>query len=232
MNGKLYLIPSEMGEQDSERLFPAYNLRVLDTIKYFVVENARTSRRFLKKVCPTVNLEEIVFSEINKHAPTDRVSEMMKPLFDGHDMGVISEAGMPCIADPGNLIVAEAHKKNVQVVPLVGPNSIIMALIASGFNGQNFAFHGYVPIKDERKKMLTSWESVALRTGQTQIFMETPYRNMQLFADLLATLRPSTRLCLATDITLPTESIKTHTVADWKKQQPNLQKRPTIFLIL
>lgn len=232
MNGKLYLIPSEMGEQDSERLFPAYNLRVLDTIKYFVVENARTSRRFLKKVCPTVNLEEIVFSEINKHAPADRVSEMMKPLFDGHDMGVISEAGMPCIADPGNLIVAEAHKKNVQVVPLVGPNSIIMALIASGFNGQNFAFHGYVPIKDERKKMLTSWESVALRTGQTQIFMETPYRNMQLFADLLATLRPSTRLCLATDITLPTESIKTHTVADWKKQQPNLQKRPTIFLIL
>lgn len=232
MNGKLYLIPSEMGEQDSERLFPAFNLRVLDTIKYFVVENARTSRRFLKKVCPTVNLEEIVFSEINKHAPADRVSEMMKPLFDGHDMGVISEAGMPCIADPGNLIVAEAHKKDVQVVPLVGPNSIIMALIASGFNGQNFAFHGYVPIKDERKKMLTSWESVALRTGQTQIFMETPYRNMQLFADLLATLRPSTRLCLATDITLPTESIKTHTVADWKKQQPNLQKRPTIFLIL
>ena len=232
MNGKLYLIPSEMGEQDSERLFPAYNLRVLDTIKYFVVENARTSRRFLKKVCPTVNLEEIVFSEINKHAPADRVSEMMKPLFDGHDMGVISEAGMPCIADPGNLIVAEAHKKNVQVVPLVGPNSIIMALIASGFNGQNFAFHGYVPIKDERKKMLTSWESVALRTGQTQIFMETPYRNMQLFADLLATLRPSTRLCLATDITLPTESIKTLTVAEWKKQQPNLQKRPTIFLIL
>ena len=232
MNGKLYLIPSEMGEQDSERLFPAYNLRVLDTIKYFVVENARTSRRFLKKVCPTVNLEEIVFSEINKHAPADRVSEMMKPLFDGHDMGVISEAGMPCIADPGNLIVAEAHKKNVQVVPLVGPNSIIMALIASGFNGQNFAFHGYVPIKDERKKMLTSWESVALRTGQTQIFMETPYRNMQLFADLLATLRPSTRLCLATDITLPTENIKTLTVAEWKKQQPNLQKRPTIFLIL
>lgn len=232
MNGKLYLIPSEMGEQSPERLFPAFNLGILGSIKYFVVENARTSRRFLKKVCPTVNIEETEFYEINKHSPADSIAEMMRPLFAGNDMGVISEAGMPCIADPGNLIVAEAHKKNIQVVPLVGPNSIIMALIASGFNGQNFAFHGYVPIKDDRKKMLTSWESMALRTGQTQIFMETPYRNMQLFADLLATLRPSTRLCLATDITLPTESIKTLTVAEWKKQQPNLQKRPTIFLIL
>ena len=231
MNGTLYLIPSEMGEQTSERLFPPFNLNTIQSIRYFVVENTRTARRFIKKVCPTIRIEELEFFEINKHAPSEKLAEMMQPLFDGYDMGIISEAGMPCIADPGNLIVAEAHKRNVRVVPLVGPNSIIMALIASGFNGQNFAFHGYVPIKDERKKMLTTWESVAQRTGQTQIFMETPYRNEQLFADLLSVLRPTTKLCVATDITLPSEFIKTKTIAEWKKEIPAIQKRPTIFLI-
>lgn len=232
MKGILYLIPSEMGEQSPEWLFPNRNMEVIRNVKYYVVENERTSRRFIKKVCPDVTIDDIVFYEINKHAPSEQVAEMMKPLYEGHDMGVISEAGMPCIADPGNLIVAEAHAHGVQVVPLVGPNSIIMALISSGFNGQNFAFHGYVPIKEERKKMLQTWESLAQRTGQTQIFMETPYRNQQLFNDLKAVLRPTTKLCIATDITLPTESIRSMTIAEWKRVDIDIQKRPSIFLLL
>lgn len=232
MSGKIYLIPSEMGEQSPERLFPAFNLSIIREVNYYIVENVRTARRFIKKIIPDKNIEQTVFYEINKHAPAEQVAEMMKPLYAGENMGIISEAGMPCIADPGNLIVAEAHKKGVSVVPLVGPNSIIMALIASGFNGQDFSFHGYVPIKDDRKKTIQMWESIALRTGQTQIFMETPYRNVQLFNDLLMLLRPTTRLCIATDITLPSESIKTLTIAEWKKCTPDIQKRPSIFLIL
>lgn len=232
MIGKIYLIPTEMGEQTSSRLFPTFNVEIIKTLNFFVVENVRTARRFIKKVCPEKVIDECTFFEINKHSPSEFVQEMIKPVLLGSNLGIMSEAGMPCIADPGNLVVAEAHKNNIQVVPLVGPNSIIMALIASGFNGQNFSFHGYVPIKEERKKSILAWESIAQRTGQTQIFMETPYRNQQLFQELTTILRPLTKLCIATDITLETESIQTKTIADWKKSVPNLQKRPTIFLIL
>lgn len=232
MIGKIYLIPTEMGEQSPSRLFPNFNVEIISSLTFFVVENVRTARRFIKKVCPEKVIDECTFFEINKHSPSEFVQEMIKPVLSGSNLGIMSEAGMPCIADPGNLVVAEAHKNNIQVVPLVGPNSIIMALIASGFNGQNFSFHGYVPIKEERKKSILAWESFAQRTGQTQIFMETPYRNQQLFQELTDILRPSTKLCIATDITLETESIQTKTIADWKKSVPNLQKRPTIFLIL
>ncbi len=231
MNGKLYLIPSEMGEQTYEVLFPEMNRTIISAVDWYIVENIRTVRRFIKKVCPDKDIENTHFFEINKHAPDEQVDEMMRPLLEGHDMGIVSEAGMPCIADPGNLVVAKAHQKGIRVIPLVGPNSIIMALIASGFNGQNFAFHGYVPIKDERKKKILKMESVALSTGQTQIFMETPYRNQQLFTELTTLLRPTTKLCIATDITLPTEDIKTRTIAEWKKHVPEIQKRPSIFLL-
>lgn len=232
MNGKIYLIPSEMGEQGYEMLFPDMNRTIICSVDWYIVENVRTVRRFIKKICPEKDIEKTHFFEINKHAPNEQVDEMMRPLLDGHDMGIVSEAGMPCIADPGNLVVAKAHQKGIRVIPLVGPNSIIMALIASGFNGQNFAFHGYVPIKDERKKKILQMESVSLSTGQTQIFMETPYRNQQLFTELTSILRPTTRLCIATDITLPTEDIKTRTIAEWKKQVPEIQKRPSIFLLM
>lgn len=221
-----------MGEQSPFRLFPTCNIEIVQTLNFFVVENVRTARRFIKKVCPNKIIDDCRFFEINKHAPADSVQEMLQPVLNGSNLGIMSEAGMPCIADPGNLVVAEAHKKNIQIVPLVGPNSILMALIASGFNGQNFSFHGYVPIKDERKRSILSWESIAQRTGQTQIFMETPYRNQQLFQELTTILRPTTRLCIATDITLENEFIKTMTIAEWKKNVPDLQKRPTIFLIL
>ena len=231
MNGKIYLIPSEMGEQTYEALFPEMNRTIISAVDWYIVENIRTVRRFIKKVCPDKDIDNTHFFEINKHAPDEQVDEMMRPLLEGHDMGIVSEAGMPCIADPGNLVVAKAHQKGIRVIPLVGPNSIIMALIASGFNGQNFAFHGYVPIKDERKKKILQMESVALSTGQTQIFMETPYRNQQLFTELTTLLRPTTKLCIATDITLPTEDIKTRTMAEWKKHSPEIQKRPSIFLL-
>ena len=232
MSGKVYLIPSEMGEQRHELLFPEMNRTIISSVDWYIVENIRTARRFIKKVYPEKDIDQTHFFEINKHAPAEQIDEMMRPLFEGHDMGIVSEAGMPCIADPGSLVVARAHEKGIRVVPLVGPNSIIMALIASGFNGQNFAFHGYIPIKDERKKKILQMESQALSTGQTQIFMETPYRNQQLFIDLTNTLCPSTKLCIATDITLPTEDIKTRTVAEWKKNVPELQKRPSIFLLM
>lgn len=229
--GKIYLIPSEMGEQGAERLFPVFNMDILHRVHYYIVENIRTARRFIKKVCPDVVIDNLVFFELNKHVPSDKVRDMLNPVFSGNDMGIISEAGMPCIADPGGLVVAEAHRNSIQVVPLVGPNSIIMALISSGFNGQNFAFHGYVPIKEDRKKSLVQWESIAQKTGQTQIFMETPYRNIQLFEDLMSCLKPSTRLCIATDITLSTEEIHTRTIQEWKHKIPEIQKRPSIFLL-
>ncbi len=231
MRGNIYLIPCEMGEQKPSILFPEYNLQIIEQTNYFIAENARTIRRFIKKVCPNKHIEEATIFEINKHSPSEEIQTMMQPLLEGHNMGIISEAGLPCIADPGNLVVARAHELGIRVIPLVGPNSIIMALISSGFNGQNFAFHGYIPIKEERKKMILQMETTAARTGQTQIFMETPYRNQQLFTDLTTYLKPSTKLCIATDITLQTEEIKTKTISEWKKCTPNIQKRPSIFLI-
>ena len=232
MTGKIYLIPSPMGEQDEKRLFPAYNIAVIQEVNHYIVENVRTARRFIKKVFPEKDIENTIFNELNKHNPAENIEQMIQPVFDGFDIGIISEAGMPCIADPGSLVVEYAHKKNVQVIPLVGPNSIIMALISSGFNGQNFVFHGYLPIKEGRKPFVLQMEQNAQRLKQTQIFMETPYRNQQLFSELLTWLRPATRLCIATDVTLPTEKIRTYPISEWKKKTVELQKRPSIFLIM
>ena len=221
-----------MGEQDEKRLFPAYNIAVIQEVNHYIVENVRTARRFIKKVFPEKDIENTIFNELNKHNPAENIEQMIQPVFDGFDIGIISEAGMPCIADPGSLVVEYAHKKNVQVIPLVGPNSIIMALISSGFNGQNFVFHGYLPIKEGRKPFVLQMEQNAQRLKQTQIFMETPYRNQQLFSELLTWLRPATRLCIATDVTLPTEKIRTYPISEWKKKTVELQKRPSIFLIM
>ena len=221
-----------MGEQDEKRLFPAYNIAVIQEVNHYIVENVRTARRFIKKVFPEKDIENTIFYELNKHNPAENIEQMIQPVFDGFDIGIISEAGMPCIADPGSLVVEYAHKKNVQVIPLVGPNSIIMALISSGFNGQNFVFHGYLPIKEGRKPFVLQMEQNAQRLKQTQIFMETPYRNQQLFSELLTWLRPATRLCIATDVTLPTEEIRTYPISEWKKKTVEIQKRPSIFLIM
>ncbi|MDR1760812.1 MAG: SAM-dependent methyltransferase [Bacteroidales bacterium] len=230
--GKIYLIPCEMGEQESTRLFPPVNAEIINTLSYFIVENIRSERRSLKRMLPYIVIDNLHFSELDKHAKEINISDLLQPALNGYSIGIMSEAGMPCIADPGALVVNKAHELGLQVVPLIGPNSIVMALIASGGNGQNFAFHGYVPIKEQRKSFLLHAEQSAKRFGQTQIFMETPYRNQNLFAEMLQLLQPTTKLCIASHITLNNEYIATKTIADWRKTAIDINKKPTIFVII
>lgn len=229
--GKIYLIPTEMGAQSPFQLFPNQNLEIVKQLQFYFVENIRTARRNIKKMYSESNIDAITFFELDKHASSTNINEILNPVLLGNDLGIMSEAGMPCIADPGNIIVERAHELGIQIVPLVGPNSIVMALIASGFNGQNFVFHGYIPIKENRNFFIQNMEAVAYKTGQTQIFMETPYRNQRLFEELMVLLKPETKLCIATHITLSDECIKTKKIKDWKLQVPDIQKRPTIFVI-
>jgi len=229
--GKLFLIPAFLGEQSPKTVFPEYNSEVIKSLSYFIVENIRTARRCIKKVCPSVVIDNLTFFELDKHKPNSGIDQMMIPLLQGNDVGILSEAGMPCIADPGNIVVALAHRQKIRVVPLIGPSSILLALIASGFNGQNFTFHGYLPIKEQRKQSIQKIEAIANTTGQTQIFMETPFRNDKLFDELIQILTPNTKLCIACDISTETEFIKTKTIKEWKANKPELHKRPAIFLI-
>ncbi len=230
--GIIYLLPCEMGEQDSARLFPAFNTKIAVSLSYFIVENIRSARRSLKKINPAIIIDNLHFSELDKHSQNIDINKMLQPALEGNDIGIMSEAGMPCIADPGALVVNRAHELSLQVVPLVGPTSIVMSLVASGGNGQNFAFHGYVPIKEQRKSFLQHIEQSAKRLGQTQIFMETPYRNQNLFAEMLQLFQPSTKLCVACNITLPDEFIATKTIAEWRKTAIDVNKKPTMFVII
>ena len=228
----LFLIPTSLGESDFNRILPSQNTEIVSVLRYFIVEDVRTARRFLKKANPAIDIDNLTFFILNQHTSPEELSDFLKPMFDGNDMGVISEAGCPAIADPGADVVAIAQKNNFIVVPLVGPSSILLSLMASGFNGQNFAFVGYLPIQpDERSKAIKKLESRVYSENQTQIFIETPYRNMKMLEEILKVCQPSTRLCIATDITLETEYIKTKTIKDWKLQFPDLNKRPCIFLI-
>ncbi|HLP05920.1 MAG TPA: SAM-dependent methyltransferase [Paludibacter sp.] len=228
----LYLLPTTLGDSSLERVLPMYNTSVISQLKSFIVEDIRTARRFLKKVDPAIDIDGLTFFILNQHTSPDEIHSFLKPMFGGSDMGVISEAGCPAIADPGADVVAIAQKSNFKVEPLIGPSSILLSLMASGFNGQSFAFVGYLPIQPaERSKMLRKLESRAYAENQTQIFIETPYRNMKMFDEIIHACQPSTRLCIAADITLETEFIKTKTVGEWKKQIPDLNKRPCIFLI-
>ncbi len=229
----LYLIPTMLGEtEDLSSVLPAGNAEIITGLKYFIVENLRTARRFLKKVNRDINIDELTFFELNKHTKPEEVSQFLQPLKAGNDVGIISEAGCPAIADPGADVVALAQKLNFRVVPLVGPSSILLSLMASGFNGQSFAFLGYLPVQQgDRVKALKKMESRIYSEDQTQIFIETPYRNMKMLDDILATCQPNTKLCVAADITLETEYIKTNPISVWKKQKPNLNKRPCIFLL-
>jgi len=231
MTGTLYLIPSFMGEQSPDVLFPIYNTLIIKKIQYYIVENARTARRSLKHMCPDISIETLHIQEIDKHAQNIPIDSILQPLMLGIDMAIMSEAGMPCIADPGNIFVAKAHAIGASVVPLVGPNSIIMALIASGFNGQQFCFHGYVPIKQGRIQALKHWEQQAIKHSITQICMETPYRNISLLQDMVQVLQPQTKLCIAANITLPNQYIQTKSVGEWKKNMPDIHKQPAIFII-
>lgn len=232
MSAKLYLLPTTLGESEINAVLPSTNNEICSQLKHYIVEDVRTARRFLKKVDKTIDIDSIQFYVLNKHTTAEELSTFLKPLVAGFDMGVLSEAGCPAIADPGADVVRMAQEKNIQVVPLVGPSSIILSLMASGFNGQNFAFNGYLPIQDdERIAMLKKIEKKVYNEQQTQIFIETPYRNMKLVADIVQHCMPNTKLCIATDITLESEFIKTKTNAEWKKGIPDLHKRPCIFLL-
>ena len=228
----LYLIPTTLGETALDTILPAQNDQIVISLKYFIVENIRTARRFLKKVNREINIDELTFFELNQHTSPEEISTFLKPMQEGQDMGVISEAGCPAVADPGADVVAIAQQRNYVVKPLVGPSSILLSLMASGFNGQSFTFHGYLPIQQsDRAKMLKKMEVQIYNNNQTQLFIETPYRNMKILEDILTVCMPDTKLCIAVDITLETEFIKTKTVKEWKSQKPDLNKRPCIFLL-
>ena len=217
MMGNLYLIPTTLGESETARVIPSDVAAIVKEIKYFIVENIRTTRRYLRKLDPQLNIDELVFFELNQHTESHLMEEFLKPVIEGFDVGIISEAGCPGVADPGAEVVKLAHLKHIRVIPLVGPSSILLSLMASGMNGQNFAFIGYIPVKPiERVKAIRDIEKRSAMEKQTQIFIETPYRNTALMNDLITTLSDQTRLCVASDITLATEYIKTQTIAQWK----------------
>ena len=232
MKATLYLIPVTLGDTEHSRALPAYNREVILSLKHFIVENVRTARRFLKKMEPSIVIDELNFSELNEHTSPEKIVDMLAPLETGESVGVISEAGCPAVADPGADLVAVAQRKGYRVTPLVGPSSILMALMASGFNGQRFAFQGYLPVdaakRIERMKVL---EARMYAEEETQIFIETPYRNNKLLEDFIRVCKPSTRLCIASNITCDDEFIRTRPVKEWARNMPDLKKKPAIFLI-
>lgn len=220
-----------MSDDSLSKVIPKYNLEVIDTIQVFVVEELRTARRFLKSCGIQRNIDDLLFFELNEHTDNSNLDNFLTPLQRGQDVGVLSEAGCPAIADPGAHLVKLAHEKGINVVPLVGPTSIILALMSSGMNGQNFAFNGYLPVKDGRNKAIKSLEQLSKQKNQTQIFIEAPYRNQKLLEDLLSTCHGDTLLCIGVDITGSSESIVTKTIRDWKKHIPDINKKPSIFLL-
>jgi 16S rRNA (cytidine1402-2'-O)-methyltransferase len=233
MKGKLYLIPIPLGNCSSEFVIPNDVSRIISNLNHFIVENTRTARRYIRSMDAQKNIDKITFFVLNKHTQPKDMEAFLDPANNGYNMGIISEAGVPAIADPGAELVSLAHESGIEVIPLVGPSSILLSLMASGLNGQSFTFHGYLPIKNnERTQKLKSIEKESQKENKTQIFMETPYRNNKLFADILKTCKINTRLCVASNITLKEEYIKTKTIEKWKQEEINLHKKPTVFLLL
>jgi len=232
MKGTLFLIPAPLGDCSLEMVVPAGVESVVGRLDYFIVENVRTARRYIRKLVPDKPIDPITFYTLNKHTPSREIAGFLKPLEEGFDVGLVSEAGVPGIADPGEEAVAEAQRRGIVVVPMVGPSSIILALMGSGLNAENFAFNGYLPIKSgERIRKINALEKKSRHESQTQIFMETPYRNGKLLADILNQCMDETWLCIASEITTEREIIRTRTIRQWKKQVPDLHKKPTIFIL-
>ncbi|MFZ4411873.1 MAG: SAM-dependent methyltransferase [Bacteroidales bacterium] len=230
--GKLYLIPTTLGDSAVDNVIPSYNREVINKISIYIVEEVRTARRFLKKAGLIMPIDELVFFELNEHTKPEEIGLYLNAIDNGENIGLLSEAGVPCIADPGAEIVKIAQQKNIEVIPLVGPSSILLALMASGFNGQQFAFLGYLPVdKNQRINKIKEIEKNIFLRNETQIFIETPYRNNQLIEALLQTCRNETLLCIASDITLETAFIKTKTIAAWKNTVPDFHKKTTVFLL-
>jgi 16S rRNA (cytidine1402-2'-O)-methyltransferase len=229
--GALYLIPNLLGDSEPHEVLPLRVKKSIDVIDDYIVENEKSARAFIKRVLPKKSQPKLNIFVLNKYTDPSEYSRFLEPCRKGIPVGLISEAGVPCIADPGSAIVEIAHRENIPVVPLVGPSSILLALMASGMNGQQFAFNGYLPIDTPaRKKAIRKLEGLA-RRGTTQIFMETPYRNMKMLEDLLVAADDNTRLCIAADISLPSEFIQTKTIKQWRRGVPDLHKRPSIFIL-
>lgn len=230
--GKLYLIPTRLGDNPPLEVLPISVKKIIEMVDDYIVENQKTARHFIKRVSPRKSQPSLNINVLNKYTEDFEISNFLDACKAGKPMGLLSEAGCPGIADPGAEIVKLAHQNNIQVVPLVGPSSIILALMSSGMNGQNFAFNGYLPIdKAERKSALKRLEKLSFEQNQTQLFIETPYRNNKMLEDICSLLHQNTRICIACDITLPTEYIKTQPVNEWKKTKIDLHKRPSIFAI-
>ncbi|MBQ7611334.1 MAG: SAM-dependent methyltransferase [Bacteroidales bacterium] len=233
MFGKLYLFPSPLGDNEPREVIPGPVLDRMLEIRTFVVEEVRTARRFLSRAGLKGHIGELEFHELNEHTQPKEVEALAALFENGQDVGLITEAGLPAVADPGALLVALCHRRGIEVVPFTGPSSLMLALMASGLDGQSFAFCGYLPAKtDERRSAIRTVEKRSSQLHQTQLFIETPYRNDSLMADLLASCRDDTRLCIAADLTLPTATIRTRTVREWKKAPIEIGKRPCVFLLL
>jgi 16S rRNA (cytidine1402-2'-O)-methyltransferase len=231
VSGKIFLIPVTLGGDDFRYIIPEGVLVITSSLRYFIVENIRSARRYLRLIDKDFPINDSVFFELNEHTKDSEIIGFLSPAQNGYDIGLLSEAGLPGIADPGSKLVEAAHKKDIKVIPLSGPSSIIMALISSGLNGQHFAFHGYLPVKPEiRNTKLREIESRS-KDGETQIFMETPYRNQKMVEAVLLVCQPDTKLCIASDISLPTEDIRTKKISEWRKNIPALNNRLVVFLI-
>jgi len=231
--GTLYLIPSPLGESALDTILPQQVRAIAARLDTFIVEHPKTARAFLKQIVTHTPLQQLNLLVLDEHTPETELTTLLAPLLAGKDVGLISEAGCPAVADPGANLVRLAHQKHIRVVPLSGPSSILLSLMASGLSGQHFAFHGYLPVdKAERKKKLLELEQASASRNETEIFIETPYRNRQMLEAILETCGDSTALCVAVDVTLATESIQTKTVAEWKKHVPEIDKRPAVFLLL
>jgi 16S rRNA (cytidine1402-2'-O)-methyltransferase len=231
VNGKIFLIPVTLGGEDFRSVIPEQVIKTTIDLRFFIVENIRSARRYLRLIDKTFPIDESVFFELNEHTSDSEISSFLIPVLNGNDMGLMSEAGLPGIADPGTNLISEAHNRNIRVVPLSGPSSIILALVAAGMNGQNFTFNGYLPVKPaERDSKLREIEKRS-QSGEAQIFMETPYRAQKMFESVLSVCNPATRLCVATDITLQTEYIKTRKISEWKKDVPLLNDKLIIFIL-
>ena len=231
-SGILYLIPTTLGNDNTDKVIPQYNYAIINSLDEFIVEELRSARRFLRKANFNKDFDNVIFYVLNKHTKYEESIYYLESLKKGKNIGLLSEAGVPCVADPGAKIVKMAHKSNIKVIPLTGPSSIILSLMASGFNGQNFAFIGYLPIKEnERKRKIKELEDLAFTKNQTQIFIEAPYRNIQVFNSLIKVCSNKTQVCVACNLTLENEYIASKSVFEWKKYKPDIYKKPTVFLI-
>jgi 16S rRNA (cytidine1402-2'-O)-methyltransferase len=231
--GILYLIPCTLGSTETVHVIPENVKVIISRLEYFIVENEKSARHFLKSLDAGIIQSNLKIAVLDKHDEQKGIGELLKPISEGKNIGLLSEAGCPAVADPGAVVVELAHKKNIKVVPLTGPSSILLALMASGLNGQSFCFNGYLPKEKEHRKLkLKELENSSFKKRQTEIFIETPYRNMQMMEDITSVCEPATLLCIATDITLESEMIFTKPIAEWRKNIPDINKRPTVFLLL